>query len=174
MVSALTPSGRALITMGGLGSIRPAPGTWGSLPPVVVAAVLIGAGLGPGNGAGASAVYHFVLVGVMVAATLACAVHGDAAEAHFDKKDPGSVVADETAGQVLPLLFLPPAAVAGPAVTVLTLGYAFVAFRVMDILKPPPAHRLQRLPGGWGIVIDDLLAGVYAMIAVQVVTRAVL
>ena len=171
MVSALTPSARALVTMGGLGAIRPAPGTWGSIPPVVLAAVLIGAGLGPGNGAGASAVYHIVLIGVMVAATLACAVHGDAAEAHYDRKDPGSVVADETAGQVLPLLFLPPAAVAGPLVAFLTLVYAFLAFRVMDILKPPPAHRLQRVPGGWGIVIDDLLAGVYAMVVVQVVVR---
>ena len=50
--------------------------------------------------------------------------------------------------------------------TLLTLVYAFLAFRVMDILTPPPAHRLQGIPGGWGIVIDDLLAGVYAMIAV--------
>lgn len=174
MVSALTPSARVLVTMGGLGRVRPAPGTWGSLPPVVVAAVLIGAGVSPAGGAGASAAYHIILLGIMVAATLACAVYGDAAEAHYDKKDPGSVVADETAGQVLPLLFLPPVAVAGPLVTLLTLGYAFVAFRVMDILKPPPAHRLQRIPGGWGIVIDDLLAGVYAMVAVQVVVRAML
>ena len=174
MVHALTPAGRALVTLGGLGAIRPAPGTWGSLPPVLAAAVLMAAGLGPADGAGPSAVYHLVMLGLLVAATLACAMHGDAAEAHYDKKDPGHVVADETAGQVIPLLFLPPAAVATPGVAVLTLAYAFVAFRVMDILKPPPAHRLQRIPGGWGIVIDDLLAGVYAMIAVQVVTRVVL
>jgi phosphatidylglycerophosphatase A len=174
MVSALTPSGRALVTMGGLGAIRPAPGTWGSLPPVVVAAVLIAAGVSPAGSAGASAAYHIILIGIMVAATLACAIHGDAAEAHFDKKDPGNVVADETAGQVLPLLFLPPAAVASPGIALLTLAYAFVAFRVMDILKPPPARQLQRIPGGWGIVIDDLLAGVYAMVVVQVVVRVML
>lgn len=174
MYSALTPAGRSLITVFGLGAIRPAPGTWGSLPPVILAGVLIAAGFGPASGSMGWLVYHGVLLAVLVAAVLVCAIHGDAAEAHYDRKDPSNVVADETAGQVLPLLFLPPAAVAGPAITVITLVYAFLAFRIMDILKPPPAYRLQRIPGGWGIAIDDLLAGAYAMLAVQVVTRVML
>ena len=173
MVRALSPSGVGLLTVGGLGRLVPS-GTWGSLPTVLVAAILIGAGLGPADGAAGSAVYHLVLLAILIFFTLACAVIGDAAEAHFDKKDPGRVVADETAGMVLPLLFLPAAAVATPGVAALTLVYAFVACRVMDILKPPPARALQRIPGGWGIVVDDLIAGVYAMIVVQVVLRIML
>ncbi len=57
---------------------------------------------------------------------------------------------------------------------VVTLGLAFVSFRVMDVLKPWPANRLQRVPGGWGIVLDDLAAGVMAAAVVQVAARVTL
>jgi phosphatidylglycerophosphatase A len=101
----------------------------------------------------------------------ACIRDGEAAEARFGKKDPGQVVADETAGQCLPLMFLPATAVAGWPAMLMTLPLAFVSFRIMDIVKPWPARQLQRVPGGWGILIDDLFAGVYALVVVQVVTR---
>ena len=55
-----------------------------------------------------------------------------------------------------------------------TLVYAFVCFRVLDVFKPWPAWRLQRVPAGWGIVLDDLIAGLYAAIAVQALTRTML
>jgi phosphatidylglycerophosphatase A len=70
------------------------------------------------------------------------------------RKDPGLVVVDEVAGQWVSLLFLPS-----------TLGTAiagFLLFRLMDVLKPWPARDLEHLPGGWGIVADDIMAGVYA------------
>jgi phosphatidylglycerophosphatase A len=54
------------------------------------------------------------------------------------------------------------------------LAMAFVAFRLCDILKPPPARGLQRVRGGWGIVLDDLVAGGFALALVQVVTRLVM
>jgi len=46
-----------------------------------------------------------------------------------------------------------------------------VAFRVFDIIKPPPVRQLEKIPGGWGIVADDLLAGVYANVALQLILR---
>jgi phosphatidylglycerophosphatase A len=51
---------------------------------------------------------------------------------------------------------------------------AFVMFRAFDIAKPPPARGWQRMTGGWGILIDDVIAGVYALIATQVVARIAL
>ncbi len=74
-------------------------------------------------------------------------------------KDPRPVVIDETAG-----LFM---ALAGIPIGWATLAGSFVLFRVMDVLKPPPARRSERLPGGWGIVADDLIAGLYANLALR-------
>lgn len=101
----------------------------------------------------------------------ACLLGGREAEAAFGKKDPGQAVADETAGQAIPLLFLPAVATSTTNHALLTLALAFVAFRVFDIIKLPPARQLQRLQGGVGILIDDLIAGVHALIVVQLVTR---
>ena len=51
---------------------------------------------------------------------------------------------------------------------------AFFAFRICDIVKPPPANGLQKLPAGWGILVDDLVAGVYALVLTQLLVRFVL
>ena len=70
--------------------------------------------------------------------------------------DPGPVVIDELVGYLVSVAFLPHSiwiAVAG-----------FFLFRVLDIWKPPPARRLERLPGGWGIVLDDVSAGIYCQL----------
>lgn len=77
-----------------------------------------------------------------------------AAEAHFGRRDPGAVVVDEIAGQMVSLLFLVP--------TPSALVVAFVLFRVFDVWKPFPVRRVERLPGASGIMFDDLLAGAYA------------
>ncbi len=68
--------------------------------------------------------------------------------------DPSIVVIDEIVGMWIALLFQPPGAV--PAIL------AFLAFRAFDIVKPPPARQLERIPGGWGIMLDDVVAGIYA------------
>jgi phosphatidylglycerophosphatase A len=156
-----------MVTVFGLGYLRPAPGTWGSLPSVVIAAALIAAGAGP---AGKAWVYWVVLGAVALVFTAACVALGDKAEARFWKKDPSQVVADETAGQAVTLLFLPPAAALSsrPGVTACWLLLAFLAFRAMDIVKPWPARQIQSVPGGWGVVLDDLVAGVYAGLVVLV------
>ena len=75
------------------------------------------------------------------------------------KKDPSHVVIDEVAGQLLTLVTCPivwPALLAG-----------FILFRAFDIVKPPPVRALERLPEGTGIVVDDLGAGIYALIVLQ-------
>lgn len=150
------------LTAGGLGLLRPAPGTWGSLPPVVVAALLAW------QGAPAWSI-EAALVLLVVLGSAACLRYGDDGERIFGKKDPGSVVADEVAGQALTLIALPwPADLRGIALTALV---GFLSFRVMDIVKPPPARGLQRIRGGAGILIDDLIAGVYAAIVTQLVVR---
>ncbi len=169
---ALSPTGKALVTTFGLGLMRPASGTWGSMPTVAIAGVLMLSGLRPcGDGVLASVVYHGVLVAVLLVFSWACIAFGDGAEVFFGKKDPGSVVADETAGQTIPLLALPAMATGTFWHLVFTLALAFVAFRVCDIVKAWPARGWQRYPGGWGILIDDLVAGVQALVIVQVVVR---
>jgi len=74
--------------------------------------------------------------------------------------DPSIVVIDEIVGVWITLLFVPKA-------TVLVV-IAFFAFRAFDIVKPPPAQQLERIPNGWGIMLDDIVAGVYANIATQI------
>jgi phosphatidylglycerophosphatase A len=168
-----------LISTFGLGFMRPASGTWGSLPPVVVALVLFLWGCGPLSHPW---VYFGVLGAVALVFSWACIAQGDHAEMRWGK-DPSNAVADETAGQALTLLLLPYSHVLYPPVwahdrivplLVFTLAFAFVAFRVMDIVKPWPARQIQRLPAGWGILMDDLFAALYAAAVVQIAARLVL
>jgi phosphatidylglycerophosphatase A len=172
--SPLSPLGKLLVTTFGLGLLRPAPGTWGSMPTVALAGAMILLRARPmGAGPESSAVYHGVLAAVLVIFSWACVRFGASAEAHFGKKDPGSVVADETAGQAITLCALPIAATTGLHHLIFTLALAFVAFRACDIAKVWPANGLQKIRGGWGILLDDLVAGAQAMVIVQVVVRVV-
>lgn len=159
-----------LLTVFGLGLLRPAPGTWGSLPPPAFALLLIWL-IGPS--------WHVDVCLVLLAAifTSVCIRFGAEAETHFGRKDPSAVVADEVAGQAIALLFLPWRAFTDTSSflwNIALAGTAFLMFRAMDIIKPPPAHKLQRLTGGAGIVIDDLLAGVYALALTHLLARFVL
>jgi phosphatidylglycerophosphatase A len=86
-----------------------------------------------------------------------------AAEARYCKKDPGNVVIDEVAGQMLALLFLTP--------TPHILVAGFLLFRLLDILKPYPARRLESLAGAAGIMTDDLIAGLYSNLILQALCR---
>jgi len=163
----VTRTGTLLVTTFGLGFMRPASGTWGSLPPPAIAWGLILLGLGPTE---APVLYHAVLAFVLVLFCWACVFHGVHAETRFGKKDPSQVVADETAGQCIPLMVLP-ATCESALHGMVCCGVAFIAFRVFDIIKLPPANQLQKMKGGWGILVDDLVAGVQALVVVQVVLR---
>jgi phosphatidylglycerophosphatase A len=81
------------------------------------------------------------------------------AERVLGAHDPGFVVIDETAGLFITMIALP--------ITPWMVAGGFFMFRLFDILKPPPAARAERLPGGLGIVLDDLIAGVYANLALR-------
>lgn len=100
-------------------------------------------------------------VGVIAVLTLLGVRAGTEAERHFGREDPGHVVVDEVVGMLVTLVALP---VSWAGVLV-----GFVAFRVFDVIKPWPASRFERLPGGTGIMADDLMAGVYAHIAVRAI-----
>lgn len=157
-----------LVTTFGLGHMRPFPGTWGSMPTALLAGLLVTIGAGPEH---QPWIFNLVMAAVLVFFTWACVWKGDEAEAVFLKKDPSHVVADETAGQAIALMFLPAAAFESTGRAALTIFLAFVAFRIMDIIKPWPARQIQKYPAGWGVVLDDLMAGVYALIAMQLLTR---
>jgi phosphatidylglycerophosphatase A len=82
----------------------------------------------------------------------------------FGKKDPQFVVIDEVAGQLITLIAVP--------VTWKTFLAGFILFRVFDIVKPPPVRQLEKLPGGTGIVLDDVAAGLYALAVMQILLRS--
>ncbi len=168
----------AALTVGGLGFFRPAPGTWGSLPPAGLALLLLALGASP--------LWMTVWMGVLLlAASTVCVYWGEYALKRFGRKDAAEVVADETAGGALPFLFLP-AAVIGDATVVGAVGgdtidhfvnaivlavVGFGLFRLFDIWKPAPARRLEALPHGWGVLADDLAAGAFALAAMQLFVR---
>jgi phosphatidylglycerophosphatase A len=91
--------------------------------------------------------------------------------ARFNDTDPGQFVLDEAAGICVTVFLLP---MHNPREIALALLLAFVAFRLFDITKPPPCRWLEHRPAGWGILLDDLMAGVYANIVCQVVLRVFL
>ena len=160
-----------LLTAGGLGFMRPASGTWGSTPPPAIALLLVA--LCDAN----MWVVNVAMLALLIIFSWACVAFGPYAEQRFGKKDPGQVVADEVAGQAIALMMIPWVPI-DSFETFFTnacyAGGAFIAFRIFDIIKPPPANALQRLSAGWGILVDDLFAGVYAAIVVQLVIRVVL
>lgn len=149
----------AMLTTCGLGRMRPAPGTWGSAPTAALAGLLL-------LFEAPVWAYNAALAVVLVVSGVACVALGAWGEARFGRKDASEIVADETAGQCIPLFLLAPLAapmtVEGFARLCVIVGSAFVLFRIFDILKPWPAYGLQKLPGGWGVLVDDLVAGVYA------------
>lgn len=101
---------------------------------------------------------HALSPAALVAAVLALTFVGIVSAGHVSRlvgiEDPGIVVIDEVAGMWVSLLFLP--------FTPMVAAAAFVIFRVFDVVKPYPARRLEDLPGGFGIMCDDLMAGAYA------------
>jgi phosphatidylglycerophosphatase A len=86
------------------------------------------------------------------------------AERHFGGTDPGPIVIDEVAGMLVTLALVP--------VGTAGMFVGFVLFRIFDVIKPFPAGRFERLPGGWGVMCDDLMAGVYANLALRVTVWA--
>ena len=136
-----------IATGGGSGLLPKAPGTWGSLAALGIG-WLIYAGGGPlAIGLGALAA---LLIGVWASARYM---------RHSGDHDPGAIVIDEFAGQWITLVAMPVAA------SPVYWATAFVLFRLFDILKPWPIGVIDRaVKGGWGVMLDDVVAGLYAAI----------
>ncbi len=145
-----------LVTFFGAGLMPKAPGTAGS---ALACVALFGLSrVCPGDYWTSA-----VVAGLLASCALAIGL-APWAIAYFGRKDPQPFVLDEVAGICLTALFL-------PIGRWWHWGIVFAAFRVFDILKPPPARQLEKLPAGWGILCDDLAAAVYANLVCQVVFR---
>ena len=97
-------------------------------------------------------------IGVLLVAS-AIGVYSAGRAALEWSKDPRQVVVDEGVGFLFAVAFLPP--------SVGTVIAGFFVFRAFDIVKPPPARQLEALPGGWGIVADDVVAGLYSNVVIR-------
>lgn len=141
-----------LTTCFGLGKIPVAPGTFGSLLPVVIYQVL--GYLWP-----AANPYAMAL---LLAGGIWVTLHYSPALIKTTGiKDPQQIVSDEVAGQSVVMLFI---ALLMPENVCNTMALGFLLFRTFDIIKPWPCRRLERLKGSLGILADDLMAGIYACI----------
>ena len=149
----MTSLGVGIATVGGVGWFPVAPGTAGSAVGVAIY-LLTRAWSAPAQVA--------VLSGITLVGLWAASV----AEVELKKEDPGPVVIDEVAGQLLTLLLT------GVGWKGAIVG--FFIFRVLDIIKPFPARRLERLHGGLGIMADDLMAGLYGLGLMMLLVRFVI
>ncbi len=136
-----------IATFFGAGRLKPGPGTWASVATVILWA-LASSQIPPASRAWATivAAAAVTLIGIPAATRVARASAA---------KDPQFVVIDEVAGQLVVLIAVP--------LAWKTFLAGLILFRVFDILKPFPIRRLERLPEGTGIVVDDLGAGIYAL-----------
>ena len=153
-----------IVTFGGAGMLPGAPGTAGSFATALLLYVISLVIPDP-------IAFNAVMAGLGCASGAAMVALGAWAIEFYGRKDPGPVVLDEVAGVCLTMLFQP---VAPGARMLIVVGAASLMFRIFDILKPPPCRRLEKLPAGWGILMDDLMAGVYANIACQILLRRLL
>jgi phosphatidylglycerophosphatase A len=137
-----------ICTFGYVGYFPVAPGTIGSVAGLVVYALLRLSGARP-----------FVDLGLVLLLFAAGVWSGTHAERHFGTTDPGPGVIDEVVGMVITLWLQP---VSGPVALA-----GFIIFRILDVVKPWPASRLERLHGGLGMMADDAMAAVYANLALR-------
>ena len=147
-LSAPAPIWASLVaTFFGVGRLKPGPGTWGSLATILLWALASSRiPIEYRTWATLVAAVTVTLIGIP-AATLVARAAGS--------KDPQFVVIDEVAGQLVALVAVP--------LAWKTFLAGFILFRIFDMWKPFPIRRLERLPEGTGIVVDDLGAGVYAL-----------
>lgn len=138
----------------GAGYLPKAPGTWGSLLALPLHFFLHRLTPGP---------YALALTGIFFVAVITAGQ----AEKILDRKDPGVVVIDEVIGMLITLIAAPD----NPLIWLLGFGL----FRLFDIFKPYPIRIIdQRINGGLGIVLDDVLAGVYSLIVLQIFCYAII
>lgn len=155
----------------GVGYLPLAPGTWGSLIAVGFYVLLHAVWFPRTDVQQGSFVpgYSAIQLLIIVALTVAGIWAASRTERVLKIKDPGKVVIDEVAGQLIALL--PVRGGLWQRADVITITAAFLLFRVFDIVKPYPARKFESLHGGLGIMADDLVAGAYAAIIVAVLVQ---
>jgi phosphatidylglycerophosphatase A len=104
-----------------------------------------------------------ILAALLIVVTVLGTWAAEEAERALGGKDPGVIVVDEVAGMMLAVVAVPP--------TAAVIAVAFLLFRVFDVFKPFPANISQRLRGGLGVMVDDLIAGLYALLLVLLARR---
>lgn len=143
-------------TFFGIGHLHPGPGTWGSACTVLIWFAI------------AYALPTNLRLPVVIALAVLVTLIGIPAATQVSRasgrKDPQFVVIDEVAGQFIALFAVP--------LAWKTFLAGFILFRVFDIIKPPPVRQLERLPEGTGIVLDDVMAGIYALVVMQLLLRS--
>jgi phosphatidylglycerophosphatase A len=148
-----------IATLGPLGRLK-APGTWGSAAGLLWWALVVRYAHQKGGP------HEFIFDSLVVLmAILLCGV----AAAFIGKKDPSEVILDEFAA--MPLVFLFNPHVYGGATSLVFVLLGFLFFQLFDITKPFGIKALEKLPGGFGIVLDDVMAAIYANLALQAVSR---
>jgi phosphatidylglycerophosphatase A len=149
----------AVGTFFGAGLLKPGPGTWGSVAAMLLWAITVIPSVRGAYRGEIDLVFGFWLLATLIATLLATAIGIPAATIvarESGREDPGHVVIDEVAGQWLTL------AVCRPDWPHALLALAL--FHLFDITKPWPVRKLEALPGGWGIMLDDLAAGLFGLI----------
>lgn len=154
-----TPWAWTVATFLGAGLLKPGPGTWGSIAATLIFFIFASA-FHPAP----RQLLAVTLAGILlaVAAGIPAATIAARESGH---KDPGFVVIDEVAGVWIALL------TAIPHLDWKHILAALILFRLFDITKPFPVHLLEKLPAGWGILCDDLAAGLYAGAGVLLLAR---
>ncbi|MBN1765237.1 MAG: phosphatidylglycerophosphatase A [Sedimentisphaerales bacterium] len=154
---------RLWLTVFGAGYSPFAPGTCGS---AVVAVAFVLAALLSGNNS-----LVLALMGVL-------AIQGGVVTVLYSDRlikelgpDPGMIVSDEQCGQAITYLWLWPLAQwQNTEIVILTVA-GFLLFRVFDIFKPPPVRQFDKIQSSWGVLLDDVMAGIYANITLQIIYR---
>lgn len=144
-----------IATFLGIGRLRPGPGTWAS-----AVTVLLWAAFAHAIPASARTSAAMVLAVALIAIGVPCSTLAARAAG---LKDPQFIVIDEVAGQLVALIAVP--------LAWKTFLAGFILFRAFDIFKPPPVRQLEALPEGAGIVLDDVAAGLYALLLVHLLMR---
>lgn len=130
-----------------VGHLPLAPGTWGSLLALVLGYLFL-----PGS-------WLLQLLVILVIFFLGVWTSGAAEK--FYGHDGRAIVIDEVLGMLVAVFVLPK-----------QVGFylaAFILFRFFDVVKPPPSRRMESLPAGWGVMMDDLLAGIYAFLVMRLI-----
>jgi len=154
---------RFWVSVLGTGFLPIMPGTYGS---AVVAIIFLLVALGTGS----PVVVGVVMLAVAAHGFVVTVVYGDRAIARYGP-DPKMVVSDEQCGQAITFLWFWPLAQWNQKEILIFTCAGFLLFRVFDILKPPPVRQIEKIPGAWGVLLDDVMAGIYAHIVLQVVWR---